>query len=280
MISSGESGTLRGAFAVMVEFTLVAGVDGKHFRQLETVWPTWMKHKPQLRDCPLLIFHDADVTEKQIRALVGPEREDVTVFAWPPPGVVYGGDPTDKWYHPQRYKMLAGFVHVPAMHCHTEYWLKLDTDVVACGMPDWIDSEWFRDEPSILSHRWGYTKPADQMQRLDAWVENHAKRLEYLARHEPLRMAPEPGSDILRHPRIISWCAFFHTGFTKFCSQWASQSIGEYRLPVPSQDGYLWYIAKRLGLRIKTTNMKSRGWQQWNTERNIRQAAEVALEAV
>lgn len=263
----------------MRDITLVLGVDAKHLRQLSVVWPTWMRHKPELGDFPLLLFYDErEVTERAIRSVIG-HREKCILFPWPAPGVVYGGDPTDKWYRPQRYKMLAGFVHVPAMHCTTNYWLKLDTDVVATGCPNWIQDSWFVNEPSIVSHRWGYTKPADQMLRLDTWVDENRDKLEMLRRCEPLRLAPAKGSSLVRHDRIISWCGFFHVSFTKFCSQWANSTIGEYRLPVPSQDGYLWYCAQRLGLEIKRTNMKVLGWQQWDNETNIRRAAHEAMGA-
>ena len=41
-------------------------------------------------------------------------------------------------------------------------------------------------------------------------------------------------------------------------------------MPVPSQDGFMFYIAKRLGLPILRTKMKGvRGWEFWSTEANI-----------
>jgi hypothetical protein len=259
------------------DFTLVLGLDAKHLKQLSWVWPTWMKYKPELRTCPLLIFYDCEqVKTHQIKDVIGP-REHCTLFAWPPRGVTYAGDPDSKWYHPQRYKMLSGFVHVPAMHCETDYWLKLDTDVIATGVEKWIEKKWFRGMPSIVSHSWGYTKPADQMIRLDRWVQEHPEELSILHREAPLNLIPLPGSDLVKHSRIISWCAFFSTSFTKFAAHWATQTCGEFQLPVPSQDGYLWYCAKRMGNLIATADMKRCGWQQWNTEQNIRKAAMAAM---
>ena len=260
------------------EYTLVLGLDRRHLRQLQIVWPTWRRHKPSITEVPLLIFYDhAEIDEYDIRQ-VTKRTEDAIYFPWPCPGVHYDGDPASKWYHPQRYKMLAGFVHVPALHCLTEYYLKIDTDAVAMGQPDWIDPRWFENDPSIIAPPWGYCKPADQIDRLDDWVRQHKETIYHLARYEPLRMHARPGSDMVRCERIISNVAFFNTAFTKFASKWANQTCGEHKLPVPSQDGYLWYLARRQGLLVRRVPMKPRGWQVWNTEANIKQAAITAME--
>jgi hypothetical protein len=198
---------------------------------------------------------------------------------WPEVDEFDYGQGQDKWTCPQRSKMLAGFVHVPAVYAATRWWLKIDTDTVATGFDDWIDKRWFENDPVIVAQGWGFTKPPEQMLKLDAWVEANAGRLsEELEQHPPLKMVPKPGEDKLRHKRIISWCGFFDVNFTGFASDLASASCGWGKLPVPSQDGYLWYLAKRLGLGINRIDAKNRGWQHWNTMFNIRQAAERAMQ--
>lgn len=255
--------------------TLVLGVDAKHLQQLKLVYPTWAKHKPALTKLTAIIFYDVDeVAEKDI---VLPKHKGVVVkIPWPPKGVDYPHGMT-KWDNQQRYKMLAGFVHVPAQYVATPYWLKLDTDVVATGMSDWIDFNWFRGAPAIISHHWGYTKPADQIVRLDQWVEKNKKDMFTLSQHDPLNLHPEEGSTLVKHERIISWCGIFDTTITKFASQMARQTCGRGMLPVPSQDGFLWYVSTRLGHDVRRVNLKERGWEQWNSMNNIKKAVARSL---
>lgn len=262
----------------MVDYTLVVGVDRYHLEQLAWTWPTWRKHKPSLLDHPMLIFCDTkQIGMDDVRRVV--DHPDLMVVEWN--GVQHvEGDvemPTDKWSDPQRYKMLSGFVHVPADHVNTKWWLKLDTDVVASGQDNWIDPSWFDGDPAIVCQPWGFTKPADQMLKLDRWVESNAERLRAMAERPPLNLAPAPGSDRVRHKRIISWCGFFSTALTSLAARWADATCGRRQLPVRSQDGLLWYVAIRLGLEVKRVQMKRLGWQHWSTMANVRAAAERAL---
>jgi len=254
-----------------VDYTLVVGVDRKHLDQLAMTWPTWYRHKPSLLKHPMIVFYDAaQLKEVEVRTRI--RHPNIHCYPWPLGDTTYGGNNADKFSDPQRYKMLAGFVYVPSIYVRTKYWLKIDTDTVATGLDDWIDVEWFKDNPAIVSQRWTFTKPPDQMLKLDKWVEDNKETLTKLYEKEPLNLIPEPGSDRLGHRRIISWCSFFDTSFTKQCALAAKLTCSDFHLPVPSQDGFVWYIAKRLGLGIRTVNMKDRGWEHWSTERNIMKA--------
>ena len=267
------------------EFTTVIGVDEKHLEQLALVWPTWRRYKPEVLDGPMVVFHDwRQVEHEQVRAVV--DHPDLKIVAWPPEeGIEFGGCGTGKWDDPQRSKMLSGFIHVAARHVATPYWLKLDTDVVATGPDRWIDLGWFAGGPAIVSHRWGFTKPPDQMLRLDRWVEENRGAFKHMSSSwykelldsPPLNLSPEPGRDLWCHRRIISWCAFFRTDFTRFCRDACNLTCGDCKMPVPSQDGLLWYLAKRLGLPITRTNMKNHNWSHWLTMKNIRREVEKAL---
>ncbi|GAG84583.1 unnamed protein product [marine sediment metagenome] len=255
----------------MPDYTLVCGVDAKHIRQLAWVWPTWKLKKPSLLEHPMIVFYDwKQVKGEEITAVV--DHPDLSLVPWPPEGVVHDRTTEDKWGDPQRYKMLAGFVYVPAEHVKTEYWLKLDVDTVATGQDDWIDEKWFENDPAIVAQSWGFTKPPDQMQVLDKW----ARTVLYLRCSKSLNLIPKEGSNRLGHKRIISWCGFFNTEFSKECKYYAL-SVGYGYLPVPSQDGFMWFMAKRLGYDIVRTQMKSLGWEHWGTEYNIRQAVERVL---
>jgi len=262
-----------------MKFTTVLGLDAKHLDQLKIVWPTWMRHKPAILDNPLVIFydrHDPGIDALAIRGAI-PEHSDVIITSWPPGGVEYGGDPNDKWTRPQRVKMLSGFVHVAAKYVHTDYWLKLDVDTVATGHPNWIDPRWFENNPCIVAQPWGYTKPANQMIELDEWIASGTSAGSQLT--QPLNLKPKEGWSRVRHKRIISWCGFFNAEFTRWCSMVAESRCGVGRLPVPSQDGFMWYMARRYNgaSSIVRANMKKRGWEHWTTMKNIRKAAERAM---
>ena len=257
-----------------IEYTLVVGVDAKHLKQLSVTWPTWKKHKPALLKRPMLVIVDKDqVPFDSVVNMI--DHPDLTLLSWPPDGVTYDGNASSRFLDPQRYKMLAGFVHV-SQTIDTPYFLKLDTDVVATGQDSWINPDWFGDYPAIISHAWSFTKPADQMLKLDRWAAAWKKKLPKFP-EGPLKLTPKEGSDRLGHKRIISWCSFWRTDFVGLCSALASETIGDYLLPVPSHDGFLWYMAQRMDEKVVRCQMKKLGWQQWHTDTNIRKHAEEAM---
>ncbi len=260
------------------EYTTVVGVDQKHLQQLAHTWPTWRKHKRALLDAPMIIFYDyREVTTEAIRVVVDHPR--LTTVPWPFfADVRFQGANTNKWDDPQRHKMLCGFVHTAARHVHTPYWLKIDCDVVATGVDDWIDPTWFDKNPAIVAHRWTFTKPPDQMDLFDQWVKDNREKLPGMVRTNPLEIHPEPDSDRVSHKRIISWCGFFNTDFTRYCAHAAADTCDPLHLPQPSQDGYMFYVAKRLGLPIQPVNMKKIGWQHWGTMQNVIEHSKRAME--
>lgn len=257
------------------EYTLVIGVDSKHLDKLGLVWPTWKRHKPSLLNVPMVVFTDRASNVPLITGIVDHPR--LAMYLWPPnPGTVYSGDGTSKWENSQRHKMLTGFVYIPTV-VETPYWLKLDLDVIADGRDDWIDPLWFEGNPAIISHPWRYTKPPDQMLQLDQWVDRNSHLLPELVGCLPLNLHPKPDSIMVSHKRIISWCAFFNTNFTRQCATKAAATCEPYHIPVPSQDGYMWYVAKRSGAGIVRADMKRWGWRHWTTMFNIQRSAEEVM---
>jgi hypothetical protein len=258
-------------------YTLVCGVDKKHLDQLKWTWPTWRKHKPYLLKQPMIVFRDvSQVSKEEVQFVIN--HPNLIIVDWPLSNAMYGDDTGGKWTNPQRVKMLTGFVYIPAIYVKTKYWLKLDTDVVAIGQPDWIDENWFKYNPAMVCPPWGFTRPAHQMLQLDAWVANNSNKEEFkaIASCEPLNLHPEPNAERVRHKRICSWCGFFQTGLSRACVTLSEASGELYTLPSPSQDGLMWYIAKRLGLGIKRVRMKDKGWQVWGSQGNlIRHSSEV-----
>lgn len=249
------------------DFTTVVGVDAAHLEQLQLVWPTWRRHKPDLLKHSMVVFYDVmQVSGADVYRSV--DHPDLQAVPWGE-HVYRGGD--DKWTNAQRYKMLAGHVYIPAMQVRTKYWLKIDTDTVASGCPDWIDPGWFANEPDIVSQPWGYTKPADQMQRLDEWADKFKVPLN-LPR---LDLPVAEGASLVRHQRIISWIGFFRTGtLGRFSANAAGLTCGYGNLPVRSQDGYHWYYATRMGWEIQRHDFRRLGWEHHSRLDNIKQAVE------
>ena len=254
--------------AGIMNFTTVIAVDQRHLEQIRLTWPTWVKHKPNLLSHPLLVIVDDWALVQPLSELLV-EHTDKTYVLWEPETEYIQKTP-ERWFNPQRQKMLSAFTHVPATHVSTPYFLKLDVDTVAVGMDDWIDERWFEGEPAIVASPWGYTKPANQILELDEWVSQ--KQVRRLKEYPALDYKPNPGSDLVRHKRIISWCGFFNTQFNQFCSEIAEENCGTGQLPVPSQDGFLGYCAERLHKPILRVPMKSFGWKHLSTLKGIREA--------
>jgi|3_EtaG_2_1085321.scaffolds.fasta_scaffold85328_1 hypothetical protein len=249
-----------------MQFDIVLGVDLEHMPHLRRVWPNWQQYKPSLFEHQIIIFYDSSVDPETLRVVVGP---DPKLVSWRP--MAHYSDDGTKWTKPQRQKMLAGFVYTAALNVKSPYWLKLDLDVIASGVDDWIDPDWFEGDPAIISHPWGYTKPADQMMELDRWLIDSRKSMypEFMEKCSCLNLAPIPGHGMLSHKRIISWCGFFQSEFTRICSMAASVSCGHGKLPVPSQDGYMWWMAQSQGLPIHRVGMKRRGWIHRSSLKNM-----------
>lgn len=259
------------------DFTIVVGVDAGHILHFRSVFPNWLKNKPStFEGRAVVVFYDGLGVDEcpyfEDLSKIACIHPDVLFMPWPQRGVRYENDPTSRFGKAQRYKMLSGFVHVPASVVDTKYWLKLDLDTVATGQDNWIDEKWFDGDPAIISSSWSYTKPADQMVKLDEWVAKYRNTLSSVSDFPPLNLRPRPGSSLVKHQRIISWCSFFRTDFTQFCSSSAQMTCGSGKLPVPSQDGYMWYLAKRLGLGIVTPRMKSLGWDHCSGLSAVRDA--------
>ena len=255
--------------AAFNDYTVVLGVDDGHLEHFQHVIPNWKKYKPSLFNQPWLIFYDAygKINSSKIYEIL--EQADampsrICLIHWPTDGVTAYEtvDGIGRFGNSQRYKMLAGFVHVPARYVATNYWLKLDLDAVATGEDQWIDPSWFEDHPAIVAHPWGYTKPANQMSLLDAWVQENAVDLPpRIAMTLPLNLHYTEGASAVSHSRVISWCGFFRSSFTRECSKWAEDTCGTGKLPVPSQDGFMWYSAERMRLPIVRARMKHLVWK-------------------
>lgn len=250
----------------MVDLTVVQAIDSRTLEQFRWSVATWRRNRPELWDHPWLFLYDRsslsfDAVERAALD-AGLGVTDVRAVPWPPvPAIEY---PT------QRERMLTAFIHA-ARWVETDWWVKIDTDAVALRPADWAPDDWFRRDPDAhddpylpyapgyfawIASAWGYTKPGDQMARLDDWADDVPE----LADLPRLDIPYTPGARRCRHPRMASWVSFYRTDWTCWASGLASRSVGEYRAPVPSQDGFHFYVAARTGVPTLRTSMRKRGW--------------------
>jgi len=129
----------------------------------------------------------------------------------------------------------------------------------------WIDPEWFTapsyvEEPGYVAPKWHYTKGVDFLGKLDRWGDGTA---EMWGKPAPV-LGYDPTHLRVGHARMCSWCSYYRTAFTKLvarlCRKRSLLHDGGHKLPVPSQDTTMWYVAERLCLPKRIENMKARGW--------------------
>ncbi len=239
-----------------MNFTTVVAVDAKTIQQLRVSWPTWKRHKAEIVANPLLVIYDD--SQVKLDELSFLDHEDTSYCKWPP---------EDK-FDTQREKMLSAFVHVPPREVRTAWWLKLDCDALAHHSEPWIDPQWFEGSPlnSFIGSRWGYTKPAHQMSLLDVWAD----MVSGLSCYPPLDLPYNPDGGTLRHRRLASWVCFFNTDWSRLASDYAEFPT----IPVPSEDGYHFYVAERRSDPYVLTNFKKRGWSNHSRIERLRRVAE------
>ena len=217
----------------MEDITLVLGVDRQHLNELRWAWETWMRFKPELKRMPLIVFYDASQIGPGDLAFVNGHANFVLVpWDW-------------EFGRNQREKMLTGWVHIPALHVKTPWYLKIDTDCVATGHGEWIKEEWFLPGPCgrlpvFIGTTWGHTKPRYAMDLLDDWADG----VPQLERFPRLNLPYSSTNHRLKHDRVASWVFFCRADWTREVTGWLTP---DGRLPFPSQDTFLFYCAKRGG---------------------------------
>jgi hypothetical protein len=236
------------------DITLVIAIDKHHLKELSYTWPTWMKFKPEIKLMKKIVIYDK--TQIRMKDLSLFDGHDVRFVPWDMDGVC------------QREKMLTSFIVVPPAEVTTKWYLKLDVDAIATAPGEWIKDEWFEPQngknPVYISHGWSFSKPANVLQTLDEWGDT----IEPLKFHQRLNIPFKSTSDRVMSKRIISWCFFGNTEWTKFISKLCGN-----KLPVASQDTVMYYCATRLGEHTVRTNMKKLGWDHLRLH-NLRKLSE------
>lgn len=247
----------------LADITVVVGVDAVTIQQLEVSLPTWRKNRPELWQCPWIVFADRDspslfTGDAWCKIIDVPTIPQTQLVCWPPVGAKVQ-------YETQRAKMVTGHVFIPAMYAKTPWSLKIDTDALALDSRPWLQGEWFEPDlqgrfNAIVASPWSYAKPKggggtveDWARKLEAWGD------EVYPGSPRLGLAERIVGNKIIYPRIASWLSVYHVPWLRQLAE-ACKSCGEYRLPVPSQDTVAHYYAARRGDRIHRTNMKRFGW--------------------
>lgn len=244
-------------------FTTMVGVDNEHAEELEISWPTWQRFRPEILENPMLLICDGKYSAQYWRKRLSfVDHKQLSIELWSSPR------------ESQRAKMLAGLTYGPCKWVSTDWYLKLDTDVIAVEHADWINRNWFLPNEAgitsaFIAPPWRYTKPANSLEELDKW----ANQISYFDGTAPLNLAVENGQKSIAYPRIISWCFFGNTHWTREIAALAPQG-----LPVDSHDTFLWYCAHRLRHRFTRFRMKKLGWRHISNRRRLEKTQRIVLE--
>ncbi len=215
------------------DLTIVTAVDAKYLPKLLKHYHMWMKTEG-LYEHPMVCYYDKDsLKEEDLSFLKG-----VKLIPW-------SGE-----YDSQREKMLTCFVIGTARDIKTDYWLKIDADVstkTEYGSLDLPDDAF---NSVLAGHKWGYTKSKAAtnekhfLNTLDDWWEGKTKE-------KPVFPKDIPWRERHGHPRIASFICLHKAEFTRLCAKHTPC-----KLPVPSHDTYMWYMAHRLGEPICRLKLK------------------------
>lgn len=225
------------------DISLVLCIDDQHLTELTYAWKTWKYFKPEITQIPNKIL----LYDKKIASSINNISFLDSSFT------LRKYDTTH--YKSQRDAMLTSWFEA-ARFVRTKFYLKIDTDCFAINNNnEWIKAILDRDNYKIISNPWGYTKYPDRLKRLDDWGDS-AKNIMGFNR---LNLIPNPGSNKIIHPRIISFFGLFDTEWTRMVSE-SCWRTNHYELPDPSQDTFTWYCAHRRQDPIKRVRFKRFGF--------------------
>ena len=221
------------------EVTFVTAVDEKYLPKLEQYYPQW-KSNAGFAGQPLIVYYHG-IKEEQLQFL-----ENARLIPW---DVSFEAN--------QRERMLSAFVLGAAKDVETPYWVKCDADLHFANpleTPFW--NPWVENGYQVVGHRWGYTKVKGDpkydgthwLNTLDAWWKEKTGEDGVYPPIEGARYS---------HPRINSFLSMYATEFTRKVAELCGD-----RLPVPSQDTVVWYVAERLDVARHRDNMKKLGAKQ------------------
>ena len=238
--------------------TTVTACDPKYVELLRRTFPNWCKYKNILRGPVIVFVNGMQLSDSRLdflRVPTGP-LGSVTLVPWeagkdgaPNPLVTVEASGVTDTKVDQRELMLSAFVLGTAKHVKTPFWLKLDSDSFATDDSPLVKESDFKFV--FIGHRWGYSWEK-HIRALDAWA---ATRDDLKWVKPPMYPRGSVSGRRFYHTdkRTISFVQLQNTEFTQMCAAKAGV-----RLPAPSHDTYLFYMADRLGLPVGTDNYKKR----------------------
>jgi hypothetical protein len=251
------------------DFTVVVGIDRRSAEQLMVSHVTWWKLRNELWQKPWLIFWDdspdTGLRESEIQRIAQTlDIKNARFVRWNGP------------YASQREKMVSGHVFVPAEHCQTDWFMKIDTDAIAVANTEtWPDPAWFSGEFCMIASSWGYTKAkgggplGDDIRAWCDALEEFGDQAFKQPRLELSAHISSSGSKIIMR-RMASWICFHHTPWVQSMAEKFSSYCGRRRLPVPSHDTSLWYAAERSKQKYHLQKMNRYGWAVRNGLKAVR----------
>lgn len=235
---------------VAQKVTTVTACDEKYVELLQQTFPNWIRFK-KIDQSPILVFvNGMEIADKRLDFLrIKPAYADIRLVRWE--RGIDGAPDTDD----HRELMLSAFVLGTARHVKTPFWLKLDSDSFATDDRPLVKENDFKF--AFIGHRWGYSWEK-HIRALDNWAESR-KDIKWVK--PPMYPRGSVSGRRFYHndrKRTISFVQLQSTEFTRMCANLAGN-----RLPAPSHDTYLFYLADRLDLPIGTDNYKKhRGFDQ------------------
>lgn len=210
--------------------TIVTACDPKYVECLKVTFPTWIKYKNILKFSIIVYINGLQENDSRLAFLRN--HKNIRLIQWE----MQNADS-------HREKMLSAFVFGPARDVKTKYWLKLDADAYA------IDSREILDKSmglyDIVGHKWSYTKPTEWINILNNWSCDKKLNFQY-----PIDKSKISNNKYYHH-RTNSFIQLHSTEFTKQAAE-----LADGRLPIPSQDTYLWYVASALNKKIYRYDFK------------------------
>jgi len=216
------------------DVTVVTACDMKYVDYLAKTLPNWVRHKG-VGNHPMIVYvHGFDNVGTHPKLEFLRRMPNVRIVAWDLPSA-----------ESQRERMLTAFVLGAARDVATPYWIKIDADAYSVNDAPLYDDD--MGSHAICGHKWGYSK-------LNVFVP----LVEWANRHPAFAGTPRDAVDPskidgrrYKHPRVASFVQFHRSEFVRMAAEIAGD-----RLPVPSHDTYLWYVATRLGLSVRRHNFK------------------------
>lgn len=234
-----------------LDTTFVTAIDPHYVTFLRHTYPNWIKYK-KIDKHPVIVFvNGIDIEDKSLDFL---RHKNVQLIPWSMPEA-----------ETHREEMLSAFVFGTAEHVKTDYWMKLDADSFATDYSDLITED--MKQYAFCGHKWTYSRP-DHIRALDSWAKSHTKAK--LRRAKPMIEEGRIEGNRFYHntKRTISFVQLHKLKFTKFCVRLLQ---GQKRLPAPTQDTFMFYVANRFDPEtVGYKNFKKEhGFSQGNGKKDI-----------